>query len=180
MNIEDAQIKVQKKLNAKDRTMLHQQRETGRLWDSSDNDSSSEEDFAFLDAIANGKRPMTEIEAKLIQGVVAAPLKDKKRWDAKRMAADAANASFHSSDEEAELDKQAEKLEYDELLAQMHRNKKKVGAIEGDADATDGKGGLTREEQLRQMGRQAQNFDFYTMENTKGSPNKKRGKQSQA
>jgi len=37
-----------------------------RLWDSSDEDSSSDEDFKFLDAIANGKSNMTDMEAKLI------------------------------------------------------------------------------------------------------------------
>jgi len=66
MNIVDAELKVVKPLNAKDRKMLHEQRQTGRLWDSSDVDSSSEEDFAFLDSIASGKRPMSEMEAKLI------------------------------------------------------------------------------------------------------------------
>lgn len=75
-----------------------------RLWDSSDENSSSDEDFKFLDAIANGKNNMTEMEAKLIQGVIAAPLKDKKRFDEKRMKARELNKSFHSSDEEAELD----------------------------------------------------------------------------
>ena len=145
MNIVDAELKVVKPLNAKDRKMLHEQRQTGRLWDSSDVDSSSEEDFAFLDSIASGKRPMSEMEAKLIQGVVAAPLKDKKRWDHKRMAAEDGNQSFHSSDEEAELDRQAEKLEYDELLLQMQKNKKRVGNMDDDGDAN-GKSGLSREE----------------------------------
>jgi hypothetical protein len=37
-----------------------------RLWDSNDEESSSEEDFAFLDNIAKGKANMTEMEAKLI------------------------------------------------------------------------------------------------------------------
>lgn len=75
------------------------------MWDSEDEESSSEEDFAFLDNIAKGKANMTEMEAKLIQGVISAPLKDKKRFDSKRLEAQDANLSFHSSDEEAELDK---------------------------------------------------------------------------
>lgn len=41
-------------------------RKTDRLWDSSDEGSSSDEDFKFLDSIANGKANMTEMEAKLI------------------------------------------------------------------------------------------------------------------
>jgi hypothetical protein len=36
--------------------------------------------------------------------VIAAPLKDKKRFDEKRMKVKDLNKSFHSSDEEAELD----------------------------------------------------------------------------
>jgi hypothetical protein len=41
-------------------------KKTDRLWDSSDENSSSDEDFKFLDAIASGKTNMTEMEAKLI------------------------------------------------------------------------------------------------------------------
>lgn len=66
-------------------------RTTDRLWDSSDEYSSSEEDFAFLDAYKTGKKPMTEVEAKLIQGIIHMPLKDKKRFDRKRMEADRLN-----------------------------------------------------------------------------------------
>jgi len=61
------------------------------------------------------------------------------------MAAEDGNQSFHSSDEEAELDRQAEKLEYDELLLQMQKNKKRVGNMDDDGDANV-KSGLSREE----------------------------------
>jgi hypothetical protein len=98
-----------------ERRLMRHGRKHDRLWDSSDEDSSSEEDFAFLDNIANGKANMTEMEAKLIQGVISAPLKDKKRFDKKRLQAQDDNLSFHSSDEELELDKKAEQEEFEEL-----------------------------------------------------------------
>jgi hypothetical protein len=65
--------------------MKHKQT-SNRLWDSSDEGSSSEEDFEFLENIAKGAK-MTELESKLIQGVMSAPLKDKKRFDKKRLLA---------------------------------------------------------------------------------------------
>ena len=85
---------------------------------------------------------------------MSAPLKDKKRFDAKRMQAEELNRSFHSSDEEAELDKIAEKEEFENLLRQMKGNKGKVGAFETSGKDADGKA-LDREEQLRKMGRLA-------------------------
>ena len=59
-------IRGGERMTREERRAIALSRKTDRLWDSSDEDSSSEEDFAFLDAISSGKKPMTEIEAKLI------------------------------------------------------------------------------------------------------------------
>ena len=96
------------------------------------------------------------MEAKLIQGVISAPLKDKKRFDSKRLEAQDANLSFHSSDEEAELDKQAEKEEYEELRQKMIKSGQHGSAVVDENDA------LAREAALKRMGHMAQNFNFYS------------------
>jgi len=57
---------TEQKMSRLQRRALAEANKRGRLWDSSDEDSSSDEDFKFLDAIANGKQNMTEMEAKLI------------------------------------------------------------------------------------------------------------------
>jgi len=76
------------------------------------------------------------------------------------------NRSFHSSDEEAELDAAAEKEEYEEML---RKGKMKAGVNHGEG-ADDEMKGLSREEQLKRMGHMAQNFNFYSMEKSGAKP----------
>jgi len=77
------------------------------------------------------------------------------------------NRSFHSSDEEAELDAAAEKAEYEEML---RNNKTKAGVSHGTGAEDDEMKGLSREEQLKRMGHMAQNFNFYSMEKSGAKP----------
>ena len=50
----------------------------GKLWDSSDEETSSEEDFNFLEDKLKNKQDLTPEELRLLRGVLQPPFKDRK------------------------------------------------------------------------------------------------------
>jgi hypothetical protein len=56
-------------------------KKSGKLWDSSDEETSSEEDFNWLEEKLKNKKDLNEEEKRLLKGILQPPFKDRKDPD---------------------------------------------------------------------------------------------------
>ena len=56
-------------------------KKSGKLWDSSDEETSSEEDFNWLEEKIKNKKDLNEEEKRLLKGILQPPFKDRKDPD---------------------------------------------------------------------------------------------------
>ena len=144
-----------------------------KLWDSSDDGSSSEEDFAFLHQKLEKSGKLNDMETKLLAGVVMPPAKEYKTDEKARLAAEAgrkrAQRGFGEmdSDDDTVLGSLVAEGYGSRKVAPMEKSHSGKGFIKKDGnldiDHPDW-AKLSREEQLRLLHKQAVGFNFYAMD----------------
>jgi len=123
----------------------------GKLWDSGDEESSSEEDFKFISERIRATGELDEQTMKLLRGVVHEPYKERKHPERyKRPGAIIDEESFPEDSAEQEID-----------LTKISRSQAgRQYRIELDPNEP----GISREEQLRRMNIVAKEFNFFAVD----------------
>lgn len=135
----------------------------GKLWDSEDEDTSSEEDLHWLQKKLHEDGDLDDESKRLLQGILTQSYKDRKNPDLhKRPVEQMEEAENTDSDPNAHLDGEDDS-ELD-LGAAGRDNFIRPGA-QYDVKAMDpNEKGISREEQLRRMNILAKEFNFYAMD----------------
>lgn len=134
-------------------------KDAGKLWDSQDEDTSSEEDFHWLQKQCHeGGGELDDETMRLLRGVITQSYKDRKHPERYKRPLEV------DYEDELAKDQEDEDRDSDIDLGKAKDNFVRPGAQYDIADLDPNEKGISREEQLRRMNILAKEFNFYAVD----------------